>query len=198
MDPAREIVDIADVSEFVLSMIVGRRERIPLDELSSAPEYMLIVLPPWDRPRSFISFKYAITERKARVYASRTRSSSLRVAKSTLSESGTGLDVILGPGSSVLSPPDRRSRKGTGDSAGIVAVSSTGKKLLLLDDRGTGEDDGIRKLPGTAGGGIGEAFSEVGVSFSFSLSSSGGDKATEGAPPVSGPKNSVVEKRRSI
>jgi hypothetical protein len=46
MDPAREIADIADASEFVLSMIVGLRDRIPLDGFSSPPEYMLMVLPP--------------------------------------------------------------------------------------------------------------------------------------------------------
>jgi hypothetical protein len=34
-----------DASEFVLSTIVGLRERIPLGEPSSAPPYMLVVLP---------------------------------------------------------------------------------------------------------------------------------------------------------
>jgi hypothetical protein len=53
-------------------------------------------------------------------------------------------------------------------------MSPTGKKLLLLDALGTGEGDGVRKLPGEAGGGVGEAFSKIGVSFSCS----GVDKAT--------------------
>jgi len=72
-------------------------------------------------------------------------------------------------------------------------TSATGKKLLLLDARGTGEDDGARKLLGEGGGGVGEAFSERGASVSVFCSGGG-----VGALPGSGPKNPVVEKRTSI
>jgi hypothetical protein len=194
IDPARDI-DIMDASEFVLSMIVGLRERIPLGEPSSAPPYMLVVLP-WDSPRSFISFKYAMMERKARVYASRARSSSLREAKSMWSPTriGLGVGLRLSSSESSLGGTDRRSKAGTGVAGRVNDTSPTGKKLLLLDARGTGEGEGTRKLAGVVTGGIGDAFSE----FGFSCPCSGVDKATEGTLVVSGPKNPVVEKRTSI
>lgn len=62
IEAAREIV----LSEFALSTIVGLREREILSESSGDPPYTDKV-EPWERLRSFISFRYAITERKARV-----------------------------------------------------------------------------------------------------------------------------------
>jgi len=116
-------------------------------------------------------------ERKARVYASRARSSSLREVKSaeSLTIIGLGVGLRLGSSKSSSAETDSRFKMGTGDGAGMVSdTSSTGKKLLLLDARGAGEEDGTRNLLGEARGGVGGAFPGLGVSFPCS----GVDKAT--------------------
>ena len=67
------------------SAMVGRRERDPLPAISGDDgEYMLM----WDccvTDRSFMSLKYAITDRRARVYASRALSPSRRCICSAVS-----------------------------------------------------------------------------------------------------------------
>ena len=60
-----------------LSTTVGLRDRVPGAGTSADPPYMLMVLA-WVSPKSCMSRKYAITERKARVRASRAFSSSRR------------------------------------------------------------------------------------------------------------------------
>lgn len=90
IEAAREIV----FSELALSMTVGLREREILGEPSGDPPYTDRVLP-WERLKSFMSFRYAITERKARVYASLALSSSLRaiISSASTAEFGRKLDA---------------------------------------------------------------------------------------------------------
>ena len=99
MEAAREIV----FSEFALSTTVGLREREILGESSGDPPYIDKVVP-WERLKSFISFRYAIIERKARVYASLALSSSLRATKSTVSTAEFGRKLAAGSSISARLP----------------------------------------------------------------------------------------------
>src|SRR5579863_8856660 len=60
------------------SVVVGRRGRDPLPVMSGVDGEYMLMRECCVTERSFISLKYAMTERRARVYASRALSSSRR------------------------------------------------------------------------------------------------------------------------
>lgn len=68
-----------------LSTTVGRRERDPLPVMSGVDGKYMLMRECWVTDRSFISLKYAMTDRRARVYASRALSPSRRCACSAVS-----------------------------------------------------------------------------------------------------------------
>src|SRR6266478_9840621 len=86
-----------------LSTTVGRRGRDPLPVMSGVDGEYMLMRECWVTDRSFISLKYAMTDRRARVYASRALSPSRRCVRSAASgETGDGvsnrssLPLVLG------------------------------------------------------------------------------------------------------
>lgn len=116
---------------------VGRRGRDPLPVMSGVDcEYMLM-MDCCVTDKSFISLKYAMTDRRARVYASRTLSSSRRCICSAVSgEIGDGISncssspLVLGE----LTPDDNGPEEGKG-----LDGPPIGRKLRRFATRVEGE-----------------------------------------------------------
>ena len=170
-----------------LSTIVGRREREePGRPSSDADPYILPgFVAVWFR--SFMSFRYAITERNARVDASRCFSSSLR---ETSAGSWAGLGVALRISST--SPLEAMTPCRNGPGAGMLRDGgiSMGRKLLRRAARVVGE--GARSVLLNEDGAEGLI-----LSTRSRPSATGGEISTAGFAVIA-PSVPVVDSRTSM
>jgi hypothetical protein len=165
-------------------------------------EYMLM-RECWVTDRSFISLKYAMTDRRARVYASRALSASRRCACSAVSgEIGDGVSnrssspLVLGK----LTPDGNGPGEGKG-----VGGPTIGRKLRRFATRVEEEREGLGDEGATEsklGEGTGEGPGNGEVPFmsgpSFGSAMDGETDISGDAPGISKPREPVEERRTSI
>ena len=119
---ASDATDASDGSR-PLSTIVGRRERVGGVSAGGKPPYTDIVCAcVW--LRSCMSRRYDITERSARIRASRARSSSCRRSSSKSVASG------LGTGGAAAAPALRRAASSLRDGGRLLAEGRSGLSVL--------------------------------------------------------------------
>jgi hypothetical protein len=186
-----------------LSVTVGRR-RDPLPVMSGIDGEYMLMRECWVTDRSFISLKYAMTDRRARVYASRALSPSRRCACSAVSgEIGDGVSnrssspLVLGK----LTPDGNGPGEGKG-----VGGPPIGRKLRRFATRVEEEErEGLGDEGATEsklGEGTGERLGNMEVSFmsgpSFASAMDGETDISGDPPGISKPREPVEDRRTSI
>ena len=187
-----------------LSTTVGRRGRDPLPVMSGVDGEYMLMRECWVTDRSFISLKYAMTDRRARVYASRALSPSRRCVRSAASgETGDGvsnrssLPLVLGKltpdssgpgeGKGVDGPPIGRKLRRFATRVELEWGERLGDEVSTeskLGD-GTGEGLGNGEAPFTSDSSFGPVMDE--------------ETDVSGDPPgISMPREPVEDRRTSI